>query len=37
LIEFPVEEYKVELFDELGYVRKKCPICGEYFWTMDPD
>ncbi|RLI06954.1 alanine--tRNA ligase, partial [Candidatus Bathyarchaeota archaeon] len=37
MVEFPVEEYKVELFDELGYVRKKCPICGEYFWTMDPD
>ena len=37
MIEFPVEEYKVDLFDELGYVRKKCPICGEYFWTLNPD
>ena len=37
MVEFPVEEYKVELFDELGYVRKRCPICGEYFWTLNPD
>ena len=34
---FPVEEYKVELFDELGYVRKRCPLCGDYFWTLNPD
>ena len=37
MIQFPVEEYKVELFDELGYVRKRCPLCGEYFWTLNPD
>ena len=37
MVEFPVEEYKVELFDELGYVRKRCPLCGEYFWTLNPD
>ncbi len=37
LPQFPVEEYKVDLFDELGYVRKRCPLCGEYFWTLNPD
>ncbi|MCS7102751.1 MAG: alanine--tRNA ligase [Candidatus Korarchaeum sp.] len=20
-----------------GYVRKRCPKCGEYFWTLDPN
>ena len=37
MVEFSVEEYKVELFDELGYVRKRCPLCGERFWTLNPD
>ena len=37
MAQFPVEEYKVELFDELGYIRKRCPLCGEYFWTLNPD
>ncbi|KPV63732.1 MAG: Alanine--tRNA ligase [Candidatus Bathyarchaeota archaeon BA2] len=34
---FPKSEYHVPLFDELGYVRKRCPICGEHFWTQNPD
>jgi len=34
---FPESEYHVPFFDELGYVRKRCPICGEYFWTQNPD
>jgi alanyl-tRNA synthetase len=34
---FPESEYHVPFFDEYGHVRKRCPICGEYFWTQNPD
>jgi len=34
---FPENEYHLPFFDEQGYVRKKCPRCGEYFWTLNPD
>ncbi len=30
----PIE---IRFLIERGYVRKKCPKCGEYFWTLDPD
>jgi alanyl-tRNA synthetase len=33
---FPENEYHVPFFDEVGYVRKKCPVCGGYFWTQNP-
>jgi len=33
----PEKYYKVELFDKQGFVRKKCKICGRYFWTADAD
>ncbi len=29
--------WKVELFEEQGWVRKKCKVCGRHFWTLDPD
>ncbi|WP_456420611.1 alanine--tRNA ligase, partial [Thermococcus sp.] len=25
------------MFKEEGWVRKKCPKCGKFFWTLDPD
>jgi len=34
---FSEEEYHLPFFDEYGYVRKQCPRCKEYFWTMNPD
>jgi alanyl-tRNA synthetase len=34
---FPKSEYHVPFFDEVGYVRKLCPVCGGYFWTQNPD
>lgn len=34
---FPESEYHVAFFDETGYLRKHCPVCGEYFWTQNPD
>jgi alanyl-tRNA synthetase len=27
--------YRVELFTRLGFMRKQCPSCGGYFWTLD--
>ncbi|MDQ3835560.1 MAG: alanine--tRNA ligase-related protein, partial [Thermoproteota archaeon] len=31
----PDRYYRVSLFDELGFVRKKCMICEKFFWTLD--
>ncbi|MFH8080875.1 MAG: alanine--tRNA ligase [Candidatus Aenigmatarchaeota archaeon] len=33
----PEKYWKVNLFDEKGFVRKKCSSCGKYFWTLDPE
>lgn len=30
----PIE---IKFLIEKGYVRRRCPKCGEYFWTLDPD
>jgi alanyl-tRNA synthetase len=34
---FPKEEYTLPFFKEEGYVRKRCPRCGKYFWTQNLD
>ncbi|MHA1382247.1 MAG: alanine--tRNA ligase [Candidatus Helarchaeota archaeon] len=34
---FDPEKYKVALFDELGFQRKQCKICGDFYWTLNPD
>jgi len=34
---FPKEEYSLPFFKEVGYIRRLCPKCGEYFWTQNPD
>ncbi|MEM1586281.1 MAG: alanine--tRNA ligase [Candidatus Bathyarchaeia archaeon] len=34
---FGEDEYRLPFFLENGYVRKKCPRCGEIFWTLNPD
>jgi alanyl-tRNA synthetase len=31
----PDKYYRVKLFDELGFSRKKCVNCCEFFWTLD--
>lgn len=31
----PEKYWKVELFDEKGFVRKVCPVCGKGYWTLD--
>ncbi len=33
----PKRFFPVEAIQELGYVKKKCKICGRTFWTLDPD
>jgi alanyl-tRNA synthetase len=34
---FPETEYHLPFFNEHGYVRKRCPRCGEHFWTQNVD
>ncbi|MEM1722231.1 MAG: alanine--tRNA ligase [Candidatus Jordarchaeales archaeon] len=34
---FGKEKYEVELFRREGFVRNRCEVCGDYFWTLDPD
>jgi len=36
-LRFGLEAYSLEFFRERGYLRRRCRICGEYFWTVDPD
>ncbi len=31
----PDRYYKVELFEEQGFVRKSCSKCSRFFWTLD--
>jgi len=33
---FPPEEYQLPFFKEQGFTRKRCPTCGEHFWTQNP-
>jgi alanyl-tRNA synthetase len=37
LKQFPAEEYALPFFREQGFVRKRCPTCGEHFWTQNPE
>ncbi len=30
----PDKYYRVKLFDEFGFERKKCATCGSFFWTL---
>ncbi|NVM55191.1 MAG: alanine--tRNA ligase, partial [Candidatus Helarchaeota archaeon] len=29
--------YEVQLFKEKDFIRKQCPHCGTFFWTLNPD
>ncbi len=31
----PDKYYRVALFNDLGFLRKKCPSCGGFYWTLD--
>ncbi|MFB6073109.1 MAG: alanine--tRNA ligase [Halobacterium sp.] len=30
-------EYRLDYFEEEGFVRRECTECGSHFWTRDPD
>jgi len=30
-------EYQLEFFKRMGFVRKRCRVGGEYFWTLNPE
>jgi alanyl-tRNA synthetase len=30
-------EYRLDYFEEEGFVRKECPSCGDFFWTRDAE
>jgi alanyl-tRNA synthetase len=30
-------EYRLDYFEENGFVRKQCPDCGDHFWTRDAE
>ncbi|MEM2910458.1 MAG: alanine--tRNA ligase [Nitrososphaerota archaeon] len=34
---FSPETYKLGFFLDNGFVRKKCAVCGEHFWTLEAD
>ena len=34
---FPPEEYALPFFREQGFTRKRCPTCGEHFWTQNTE
>ena len=36
-MQVPPEEFDLPFFRENGFIRKLCPSCGNYYWTMDPD
>ena len=31
------EEYRLDYFEDEGFVRRTCPECGAHFWTRDSD
>ncbi len=33
--QFTAEDYALPFFKQEGFVRKRCPECGEFFWTQD--
>ncbi|MCX8191228.1 MAG: alanine--tRNA ligase-related protein, partial [Nitrososphaerales archaeon] len=33
----PEKYYQVELFIKEGFIRRQCPKCGKYYWTLNPD
>jgi len=36
-LEVPPDEFKLPFFEENGFIRKRCPICGSHYWTQNPD
>ena len=36
-MEVPPDEFRLPFFEENGFVRKLCTICGNHYWTQNPD
>lgn len=36
-MKFSEKEYRIPFFLEEGFTRRQCPVCGEFFWTQNPD
>ncbi|RLI31692.1 alanine--tRNA ligase, partial [Candidatus Bathyarchaeota archaeon] len=36
-LEISPEEFRLPFFLENGFVRKRCKVCGSYFWTQDEE
>ena len=34
---FLKEECDLQFFHTNGFIRKQCPTCKDYFWTLDPE
>ncbi len=37
MVKVSEKEYRLKFFEEEGFVRKRCPRCGEFFWTRNRD
>lgn len=35
-MEVPPDEFRLPFFEEQGFVRKICPLCGSHYWTQNP-
>lgn len=33
----PSDEFDLPFFRDNGFARRKCRVCGSYFWTQDPE
>ena len=36
-MQVPPDEFRLPFFEEEGFERKLCPVCGLHYWTQDPD
>jgi alanyl-tRNA synthetase len=34
-MQIPLDEFRLPFFEDKGFIRKICPICGEHYWTQD--
>jgi alanyl-tRNA synthetase len=34
---FDASEYDLKIFKDLGFTRNKCSVCGQFFWSLNPN
>lgn len=37
MMRFEPEVYQLAFFTERGFTRHRCRVCGEFFWSLDPE